>query len=105
MLNNLQLIQKFQRLIWDDKDISAVDQFFHEDVVINSPVKKSTGTAEFKQGIKAWYIAFPRFEVYWDDFICEKDRVVARWHAEGRHEGAFLDIPATGPGKVLAMQG
>ena len=94
-MSNLQLIEDYQRLIWHDQDTSAIEKYFHPDAVINSPIKKTQGITYLKEVIQNWHIGFPNLKVFWDDFICQKDQVVARWHAKGCHEGNFLGISAT----------
>jgi hypothetical protein len=76
-MTNLQLIKDYQKLVWDNKDISAIEIYFHEDALINSPVKKTKGVEQLKEVIKNWHNGFPNLKVHWDDFICEKDQVVA----------------------------
>ena len=90
-MKNLTIIKSFHTKIWDEKDLSAIDEFFATDALIHSPVRKTQGTSDMKKVISLWHQAFPNLKVYWDDFICEGDKVVSRWHAKGQQEGDFLD--------------
>lgn len=94
-MNNLQIVEDYQALIWSQKDISAIDQFFDKNALIHSPVESIQGTQQMKAVISQWLRGFPNLKVYWDDFICEKDKVVSQYHAEGIHEGEFLGKPPT----------
>lgn len=94
-MNNLQIIKEYQSSIWDDKDIGAIDNFFRKDAIIHSPVETTQGTDKMKAIISQWHKGFPNMKVYWDDFICEEDKVVSRWHAEGIQSGEFLGNPPT----------
>lgn len=53
-----------------------------------------------KEGLKQWIQmvadGFPDFHLTIEDQIEEGDQVVARWHAQGTHRGAFMGFPATG---------
>ncbi len=80
-MSSLTLIQEFHAALWDNHDISAIDRFFHEDVVVASPVESTVGTAKLKEIMEKWQTGFPNLKVHWDDYITEGNKVVARWHA------------------------
>lgn len=40
--------------------------------------------------------AFPEYELFADDFICEDDKVVVRARFKGTHKGDLMGIPPTG---------
>jgi len=40
--------------------------------------------------------AFPKYELFADDFICEDDKVVVRARFKGTHKGDLMGIPPTG---------
>ena len=40
--------------------------------------------------------AFPKYELFADDFICEEDKVVVRARFKGTHKGDLMGIPPTG---------
>lgn len=92
-MDNHQIVKSIHQALWHDKSISAVEQYFHEEARIHSPIKETQGIAQFKEVLQNWYTGFPNLVVHWDDYISEGDKVVARWHAEGRHEGEFLGLP------------
>ena len=94
-MSNLTTIKSYHTQIWDKKDLSAIDVFFSADVLIHSPLKTTQGTSEMKEIIALWYQGFPELKVHWDDFICEGDKVVSRWHAQGQQAGDFFDWPAS----------
>ena len=39
--------------------------------------------------------AFPKYELFADDFICEDDKVVVRARFKGEHKGDLMGIPPT----------
>lgn len=94
-MSHLDTIKQYHTLIWDKKDIHAVDQFFDSEALIHSPVKTTQGTESMKSVITQWHQGFPDLVVHWDDFICEDDKVVSRWHAEGTQRGEFLSKQPT----------
>ncbi|MDP1604907.1 MAG: ester cyclase [Legionella sp.] len=97
-MTNLDIVKAYQDAIWLQKDISAIDKFFDETAIVHSPVEATKGTEKMKAVILQWHKAFPGLKVVWDDFICDDDKVVSRWHAQGLHEGEFLGNP---PSKSL----
>ncbi len=78
-------------------DIGGFDQVVADDFVEH---EETPGLAPTKDGVKEFFTmyiaAFPdlRFEV--EDILSSGDKVVARARATGTHEGAFMDMPATG---------
>jgi len=95
MTNTLQLVKNYHLAIWDEKDLAAIDRFFDVGAVIHSPMQQSQGPEQMKAVIAKWYRAFPDLVVHFDDYICQDDKVVARWHAEGTQQGEFLGQAAS----------
>lgn len=101
--NNLQIIKDYQKAVWDDKNIQAIDRFFDTKALIHSSISSTQGTDEMKKIILKWYSAFPDLKVLWDDFICDENKVVSRWHAVGQHQEEFLGVKPTS--KVINYTG
>ena len=89
-MNNIEIIKQYHEKIWGEKNLNAIDEYFSNEAQIESPVKSTKGTEEMKQVISSWHEGFPNLKVHWDDYICEGDKVVSRWHATGLQEGNFL---------------
>ncbi|MBC7691776.1 MAG: ester cyclase [Methylotenera sp.] len=57
------------------------------------------GQEEGREAVRArltkLHDAFTDLHFFLDEMIAEGDRVLARWHLEGRHTGDFLGVPAT----------
>ena len=75
--------------IWDKKDLSAVERYFHADCLIHSSLGAFQGKEAMRQVVEAWLKAFPDLVVIHDAVICENDRVVIQWKAKGTHQGDF----------------
>ncbi|MDF1678066.1 MAG: ester cyclase, partial [Legionellaceae bacterium] len=82
-MTNLELVKSYQEAVWETKDISAIDKYCDENVLIHSPAETTQGTEKMRAIISQWYEAFPDLKVFWDDFIGDGDKVVCRWHASG----------------------
>lgn len=94
-MNNLQLIQDYSAALWDKKDLGAIERYCAHDVLVHSPINTIQGIEAMQKIMSQWHQGFPRLIVYWDEFVCENNKVVSRWHAEGVHEGEFLGIAPT----------
>ena len=58
--------------------------------------KKYVSDPELLGHIAFFEAAFPKYELYADDFICEEDKVVVRARFKGIHKGELMGIPPTG---------
>lgn len=94
-MTSADIINNYQQAIWADKNIHAIDEYFANNAIIHSPVKTTHGTDNMKAVIQQWYNAFPNLTVYWDELICDGNKIVSRWHAEGQHQGEFQGKAAT----------
>ena len=93
---NRQAAADFFRLIWNEKDESAIDRFIALDAAGNDP-KFGVGRESFREQWKQWHAAFPDLHFDVREIIVEGDRVVTRWHLTGTHSGAdFQGITASG---------
>lgn len=94
-MTNLDIIKAYQDTIWSQQDIRAIDQYFDKAAIIHSPLESTQGTDKMKTVIAQWHKGFPDLNVTWDDFICDTNKVVSRWHATGTHNGEFLGVAPT----------
>ena len=90
-MGNKEIIEKYSKRIWEDKDLKAIDDLFTKDAMIHSPLNTTTGRITMKEVVEKWLTAFPDLTVDWQDFIAEGDKVVSRWRATGTHLGGFFD--------------
>ncbi len=94
-MNSLQIILAYSEALWGQKDLSSVVHYCMPDVLVHSPISTIQGVQKMCEIMSQWHVGFPHLHVHWDEFICEGETVVSRWHAEGKHEGEFLGIAPT----------
>lgn len=94
-MNNKEIIINFSKRLWENQDLSAIDDFFAKNVIIHSPFKQVQGCAEMKEIAQKWLQAFPDLLIKWHDFIAEGDTVVSRWIATGTHLGGVFTTSPT----------
>jgi predicted ester cyclase len=91
-----EIAKTYARRIWDDKDLSAIDEFIHPKCVIHSLLGDFHGPDFMKKVVQAWLIGFPDLTVKNTSILCEEDMVVIYWQAQGSHQGDFKGIKPTG---------
>jgi steroid delta-isomerase-like uncharacterized protein len=94
--NIKEIAEEYANQVWNDKEISAVDRFFHQDVVVHSLLGDYHGTKSMKTVVEAWLKGFPDLRVDNDIIISENDLVSIQWRARGSHLGEFKDRKPTG---------
>ena len=95
-----QTVQLIDNLLaaWNSHDPARVASWYSEDcygldVAIARP---QIGREGVQAMFAAYYHAFPDLEITPDDTIIDGDRVALFWTARGTHQGAILNIPASG---------
>ncbi len=82
--------------IWNDRDLSAIDELLDDDCVIHSLLGDHHGKANMKTVVQAWLTGFPDLEVENTQIISDNDLVVLHWKARGTHLGEFKGRKPTG---------
>lgn len=99
--NDLQKVSKmvaesYAHRIWDEKDLSAVDDLLHQKIVIHSLLGDFHGPESMKKVVLAWLFGFPDLTVKNTAVICDQDLVAIHWQARGSHQGEFKGLKPTG---------
>ncbi|HEY9622851.1 MAG TPA: ester cyclase [Crinalium sp.] len=95
---NKSVAQRFYDIIWNQKNLDALDDLLTSDYVWHEPstVSDLQGVPRARQFLLSYFTAFPDYQVVIDDIISEDDRVAVRWTAYGTHQGPLKGIPPTG---------
>lgn len=88
--------ETYANQVWNDKEISAVDKFLHQDAVIHSLLGDYHGTKAMKEVVQAWLKGFSDLRVDNEIIISENDLVSIQWRAKGTHNGEFKGRKPTG---------
>lgn len=100
-MNSFSMIAKsYAQKIWNDKDLTAIDHYLHSEVTIHSLLGSFQGRKAMREIVLTWLNGFPDLFIRNKDVICENDKVVLVWSAEGTHKGDFKGKSATGK-KIL----
>ena len=90
------IAEEYVYRIWDKKDLHAIKDLLHPQIVIHSLLGDYYGQEAMKKVVEAWLVAFPNLVVTNKAVVCEKDLVVIQWQAQGTHQGEFKNIKPTG---------
>ena len=94
-MDNKNLVKTFCQRLWEQRDLTVVDEFFMEDAKIYSPFNVKYGALTMKEIAEKWLTAFPDLLLTLQDIISDESKVVVRWQAEGTHMGSFFETKPT----------
>lgn len=81
---------------YNRREISAVDEFIHDDVVLIAEGQTRHGKPAVRRRLSRLLAAFNPLQLVVERVVWEGNTAVAFWQARKRHVGDFLGIPATG---------
>ena len=92
---NKAVYRRFMEQIVNGRQLDQVEECIAPDMVEHTP-GLSLGAAGVRQDFVSFLSAFPDMHITVEDVIAEGDRVAARYHWTGTHQGAFNGIATTG---------
>jgi steroid delta-isomerase-like uncharacterized protein len=94
---NKWLIQHYYEKLWNQWEISLVDEIISEAIEFRGSIGLSVrGRDGFTGYVETIRTAFPDFHNRIDDLIAEENKVVALLTYTGTHQGMLFDIAPTG---------
>lgn len=88
---------------FNKKNLAEFDVYFSSSLVDHAlPPGMPGGLEGRKMFISAFFAAFPDLQVQIGDLIVEDDKLVARWTAQGTHQGELMGVPPTGKSAAVA---
>jgi len=80
-----------------DRIAKTIDEVFHPDVLISTPLPvEGTGAEALKQVWAMLLRAYPDLHVTVEDVIADGDKVVVRNTVTGTHQGTYMGLAPTG---------
>jgi steroid delta-isomerase-like uncharacterized protein len=78
--------------------LDGIGSVWAEDCVVHAGggLPEVHGVANVGGLLTAYRVALPNVHITTENLVAEGDQVAARFTTRGRHDGEFLDIPATG---------
>ena len=96
------LTRWFQR-VWNEQDLSAMDEMMHEDCLLTAEGAVARGREEIRTRVAAIQLAFDSFDFQIETMVSDGQWLVAHWVVTKRHVGEFLGIAPTG--KTVTVRG
>ncbi len=93
--DNKALARRFIEELFNQKNLTIIDELCVPDVVIHSAIGTIQGLEPYKQALPLSFTAFPGLQVMIEDQFAEGDRSVFRYAERGTHKGNLMGIPAT----------
>jgi steroid delta-isomerase-like uncharacterized protein len=91
------LILRFIKEVFDNKNVDAIDEFIDAKAVDRTPWPGyGNDRAEVKRSLSDFFKAFPDLKTVIDDVIAEGNKVVIRSTMSGTNTGEFMGMPPTG---------
>jgi predicted ester cyclase len=90
------LMHRWFDLVWNQKKESAIDELFAEDGIGYGLAPEIHGPKEFKPFFQNFISAYPDLHVEVLDTVTEGDKIAARCHVTGTHQGHGLNLGPTG---------
>ena len=82
---------------WNRRDVEALCADHSENGVILSPMfARVEGRAQILASYSALFSVFPDWELWYEDSICEGNRVAIPFSVKATHKGEFMGLPGTG---------
>ena len=97
MSEDLKAIIERSVEVWNNRDLTIVDEIFAKDFVNHNPLDPNqTDLDSYKNYISESLRAMPDIHVEIKDIITEDDKAVCRWVSSGTMKEEAFGIPATG---------
>jgi steroid delta-isomerase-like uncharacterized protein len=98
---NKQIIQKFIQVVWNDRNLSALKDFWAEDCVNHAmPGTDNRGLNALRiyhdSFFDDFFSAFPDIQIEIVQQVAEGDRIATYITSQGTHSGTFYGVLPTG---------
>ena len=81
--------------IWNKQELGYIDEVFHPDVKIHSPLGQFKGVEGIHHVLAQWMNGFSKMHIQISNVDVGGDFVVLQWVAEAIHSGTFQGISPT----------
>lgn len=99
----MNIAEEYAHRIWDKKDITAIKDLLHPEVIIHSLLGDYHGQEAMQKVVEAWQVGFPDLKVENQAILSNENLIAIQWQAHGTHQGEFKNIPPTG--KSVSYEG
>ena len=93
---NVRLARRVPEEVATERRTELIDDLYAEDAVEHGPTGDEEGREAIREGLEAFFDAFPDLTATVEDVVAEGDTVAMRVTLRGTHDGEFMGIEPTG---------
>ncbi len=96
-VTNKDVVRRLYREVWNERKLHVIDELLSRSHALLDPMidSASVGPAAYREQVQRLTGAFPDLRFNVDEYICERDKVVAVWTITGTHKGPAFGIAPT----------
>ena len=94
---NKEIIRRLYKEVWNERKTNVIEELISKSHALIDPMIEgsSVGPTAYREQVQRLVSAFPDLRFTVDDYICEKDKVVAVWCITGTHKEEAFGIAPT----------
>ena len=96
-ISNKDVVRRLYREVWNERKLHVTEEVISKSHALNDPTftGSAVGPAAYRTQVQRFVGAFPDLRFSVEEYICEKDKVVAAWTITGTHKGEVFGIAPT----------
>jgi steroid delta-isomerase-like uncharacterized protein len=96
-ISNKDVVKRLYKEVWNERKLNVAEEVISKSHALIDPTftGSAVGPAAYKTQVQRFVAAFPDLRFSVEDYICEKDKVVASWTITGTHKGEVFGIAPT----------
>ena len=96
-IGNKDVVRRLYKEVWNERKLEVADEVISQSHALNDPTFSGSevGPAAYKTQVRRFVAAFPDLRFSVEEYICEKDKVVASWTITGTHKGEVFGMAPT----------
>ncbi len=96
-LANKEIVRRLYKEVWNERKLHVIDELISRSHALLNPMIEGSavGPTAYREQVQRMLSALPDLRFMIDDYICEKDKVVAVWCITGTHKGEAFGIAPT----------
>jgi steroid delta-isomerase-like uncharacterized protein len=94
---NKDVVRRLYKEVWNDRKLQVIEEVISKSHALNDPTfsGSAVGPNAYKTQVQRFIAAFPDLHFSIDDYLCDKDKVVATWTITGTHKGELFGVAPT----------
>ncbi len=96
-ISNKDVVRRLYVEVWNERKLHVTEEVISKSHALNDPTftGSAVGPAAYRTQVQRFVAAFPDLRFSVEEYICEKDKVVAAWTITGTHKGEVFGIAPT----------